>query len=380
MKIGIVTQSYYPRYGGVTENVHHTALELRERGHDVTIVTSRFRQGEAENAPGVVRIGYNIMVPFNGAFVDLAVGVRLKAQLRSLMRAYDFDVVHVHAPLVPTLPLLAVQAAECPIVGTFHMTGTHSRMLEWVSGMFHPIVRRLHARVAVSQTARDFTAHYFPGDYRVIPNGVDVERFHPAIPPIERWRDPDHENLLFVGRLDPRKGVQLLVDSMPEVVERTRGRARLLLVGDSYLRLKYQASIPGSMRKHIHFIGHVPSHELPRWYATGDVFVSPATGNESFGIVLLEAMAAGRAVVASDIPGYRSVVTPDVNGVTFPPGDRAALARTLARLVNDPEHRVLLGARGRARAQEFAWPRVTDRLEAVYREVVARRATLHSAA
>ena len=380
MKIGIVTQSYYPRYGGVTENVHHSALELRELGHDVTIVTSRFRQGEAENAPGVVRIGYNIMIPFNGAFVDLAVGMRLKAQLRSLMRAYEFDVVHVHAPLVPTLPLLAVQAAGCPIVGTFHTTGGPSRLLEWMRRPLTPIVNRLSARIAVSTTARDYAARYFPGDYRVIPNGVDVERFHPGVAPIERWRDPDRDNILFVGRLDPRKGVQLLLECMPEVVERTHGRARLLLVGDSYLRLKYMSSVPGAMRRHIHFIGHVPSHELPRWYATGDVFVSPATGNESFGIVLLEAMATGRAVVASDIPGYRSVVTPDVNGLMFAPGDRGALARTLARIVNDPERRVVLGARGRARALEFAWPRVAGRLEAVYREVRTGRATVHSAA
>jgi phosphatidyl-myo-inositol alpha-mannosyltransferase len=380
VKIGIVSQSYYPRYGGVTEHVHHTTLELRERGHDVTIVTSRFRQGEAENAPGVVRIGYNIMIPFNGAFVDLAVGMRLKAQLRSLMRAYEFDVVHVHAPLVPTLPLLAVQAAECPIVGTFHTTGGRSRLLEWMRGPLTPIVNRLGARIAVSNTAREFAARYFPGDYRVIPNGVDIDRFHPSVAPIARWRDRDHDNILFVGRLDPRKGVQLLLDAMPEVVERTRGRARLLLVGDSYLRLKYMSSVTGAMRRHIHFIGHVPSHELPHWYATGDVFVSPATGNESFGIVLLEAMATGRAVVASDIPGYRSVVTPDVNGLTFAPGDRGALARTLSRIVSDPERRIVLGAHGRARALEFAWPRVTDRLEAVYREVRAARATVHSAA
>jgi phosphatidyl-myo-inositol alpha-mannosyltransferase len=380
VKIGIVSQSYYPRYGGVTEHVHHLALELRERGHDVTIVTSRFRQGEAENAPGVVRIGYNIMIPFNGAFVDLAIGMRLKAQLRSLMRAYDFDVVHVHAPLVPTLPLLAVQAAQCPIVGTFHTTGGRSRLLEWMRVPLTPIVKRLSARVAVSETAREYAARYFPGPYHVIPNGVDVERFHPSVPPIARWRDKNYDNILFVGRLDPRKGVQLLIDAMPEVVERTRGRARLLLVGDSYLRLKYQSSVSAAMRRHIHFIGHVPSHELPSWYATGDVFVSPATANESFGIVLLEAMATGRAVVASDIPGYRTVVTPDVNGLTFPPGDRAALARTLSRIVSDPERRIVLGARGRTRALEFAWPRVTDRLEAVYREVRAARATVHSAA
>jgi phosphatidylinositol alpha-mannosyltransferase len=130
----------------------------------------------------------------------------------------------------------------------------------------------------------------------------------------------------------------------------------------------------------VHFLGHVPGSDLPRWYATGDVFVSPATGNESFGIVLLEAMASGRAVVASDIPGYRSVVIPDVNGVVFETGVPGALARALAGLVNDPERRAQLGTRGRTRAVEFAWPRVTDRIEALYREVLARRGAVHSAA
>lgn len=380
MRIGIVSQSYYPRYGGVTEHVHHTALELRRRGHDVTIITSRFREGEAMHAPGVVRIGYNVLVPFNGAFVDLAIGIRLKSQLRSIMREYDFDLLHTHAPLVPTLPLLAILAAECTQVGTFHTTGTPNRVFDWIKGWFEPVVARLDARIAVSNTARDFTARYFPGEYHVVPNGVDVERFHPSVPPFERWRDRDKVNLLFVGRLDPRKGVQLLLHAMPEVVERTHGRARLLIVGDSYLRPRYQASVPAALREHVVFLGHVPSSELPRWYATGDIFVSPASGNESFGIVLLEAMAAGRVVVASDIPGYRSVVIPDQNGVMFPAGDERALARALSRLVEDHERRVVLASRGRARALEFAWPRVTDRIEAVYREALARRGAVHSAA
>ena len=322
MRIGIVSQSYYPRYGGVTEHVHHSALELRRRGHEVTIITSRFRRGEAASAPGVERIGYNLLIPFNGAFVDLAVGIRLRSQLRALLRRHDFDIVHTHAPLVPTLPLIAVETAECPQVGTFHTTSGHSK----------------------------------------------------------QWRDPDRVNVLFVGRLDPRKGVQVLIDAMPEVIERTRGRARLLIVGDSYLRSRFEASVPTAARPHVHFLGHVPSHDLPRWYATGDVFVSPALGHESFGIVLAEAMAAGRAVVASDIPGYRTVVQPGVNGVVFPPGDVGALAGTIAALVDDPERRALLGQRGRARALDFAWPHVTDQIEAVYRRVLGRRSAVHSAA
>jgi phosphatidylinositol alpha-mannosyltransferase len=163
-------------------------------------------------------------------------------------------------------------------------------------------------------------------------------------------------------------------------VRQTDGRARLLIVGDSYLRAGYEASVPQAMRSHVHFLGHVPGRDLPRWYATGDVFVSPASGNESFGIVLIEAMAAGRPVVASDIPGYRSVVIPEVNGVMFKSGDRDALAATLVRLVRDADLRAQLSARGRTHATDFAWPRVTDRIEAVYREVLSRRGAVHSAA
>jgi phosphatidylinositol alpha-mannosyltransferase len=380
VRIGIVSQSYYPRYGGVTEHVHHTALELRRRGHDVTIITSRFRRGEATTAPGVERIGYNLLIPFNGAFVDLAIGIRLRSQLRDLLRRHDFDLVHTHAPLVPTLPLIAVETAECPQVGTFHTTSGPSRLIEAFRDGLEARMRRLDARIAVSETARDFVAQYFPGDYHVIPNGVDVERFHPGVEPIQRWREPGRVNLLFVGRLDPRKGVRVLLDAMPEVVELTQGRARLLIVGDSYLRSRFEASVPARLRPYVHFEGHVSSQDLPRWYATGDVFVSPALGHESFGIVLVEAMATGRAVVASDIPGYRSVVQPGVNGVVVPPGDTGALARALAALVDDPERRNALAQRGRARALEFAWPRVTDQIEAVYRQVLGRRAACHSAA
>ena len=170
---------------------------------------------------------------------------------------------------------------------------------------------------------------------------------------------------------------------MPEVIHRTEGRARLLVVGDSYLRPQIEAQVSDDARRHVHFLGHVPSADLPRWYATGDLFCSPATGNESFGIVLVEAMAAGRALVCSDIPGYRTVVTPGENAACFPPGDVRALERILAALVDDVARRGRLAEAGRTRALDFAWPRVVDRIEAVYHEAVGRhRAMLrgHSAA
>ncbi len=380
MKIGIVTQSYYPRYGGVTEHVHHTAVELRRRGHDVTIITSHFTRGEAHHAPGVERIGHNLLIPFNGAFVDLAVGLRLGHQLRRLLRAYDFDVLHTHAPLVPTLPLIAIRAASCAQVGTFHTTAGRSRLLEVARAWLTPVIEKLDARIAVSTTARDFVADYFPGEYTVIPNGVDVERFRPDVAPFPEWTRPDRVNVLFVGRLDPRKGVHHLIAAMPEVIERTRGGAQLLIVGNSYLRPRLEAAVAPAARSFVHFLGHAPSPDLPRWYATGDIFVSPASGNESFGIVLVEAMAGGRAVVASDIPGYRSVVSPGENAVVVPPGDVGALAEAIAALAADPARRQALGRKGRERALEFSWTRVTDQIEAVYRRVLQRRVAASSAA
>ena len=381
MRIGIVTQSYYPRYGGVTEHVHNTALELRRRGHEVTIITGRFRdRREAEPALGVERVGANVLVPFNQAFVDLTVGFGLRRRMRRLLRAGRFDFLHIHNPNTPTLPLLAIEESCCATVGTFHSTGGRSFLQDTFSEWLGRAVARLDTRIAVSRTAEASARLYYPGKYAIIPNGVDIDRFRPDLAPFEEWRDRDRVNLLFVGRLDPRKGLHHLLAAMPEVIARSAGRARLLIVGDSYLRLRFQARVPAALRGHVRFLGHVPSADLPRWYATGDIFVSPASGNESFGIVLLEAMAAGRPVVATDIPGYRSVIQPGENAEAIPPGDVASLARVLVRLIEDPARRAELARRGRARALEFAWPRVVDRIEAVYRETLERRTAVTSAA
>jgi phosphatidylinositol alpha-mannosyltransferase len=375
LRIAIVTQSYYPRYGGVTENVHHTAVELRRRGHDVTIVTARFHGDEAVPREGVERIGRNILIPSNGAFVDFTLGVTLRQRLRRLLERKSFDLVHVHCPVMPTLPVLAIQEARCARVGTFHTSGAiHAIHDVFARYLRKTVVDRLDLRIAVSVTAAESAAHYYPGDYCILPNGVDIERFSPAVAPLEDWHQPGVTTLLFVSRLDRRKGLPVLLAAMPALLASTTSRIRLLVIGDSALRPTYEKSVPAAVRPYIHFLGHVPSDELPRWYRTADLFVAPAIGQESFGIVLLEAMASGCAVIASDLPGFRSVLRPEKDSLVFAPGSVPELAERLLELVDDVDRRRQLAAAGRARAAEFAWPRITERLEGMYYEACGRSA------
>jgi len=372
MRLALVTQSYYPRFGGVTEHVAHSARELKARGHEVTIVTGRPPGHRGTDPEGVVRLGTSFMVPFQGAFVDLTLGPNLRRELKALWRGRPFDLVHVHQPLTPTLPLLTGETATAPVIGTFHAAGTQSRLFRMFRRPLTPHFERLAGRVAVSHAARRFADDHFPGDYRVIPNGVDVRRFHPDVPPRPELAD-GRLNVLFVGRLDPRKGLPVLLEAFP-TLRQSVPEARLIVVGDSFLRPWFERRLSARDRAHVVFAGSVPPAALPSYFASSHVCVSPATRNESFGIVLLEAMASGKALVASDIPGYRAVVEDGEDGMLVPPGDVGALARALAALLRDPARRLALAARGRAKAEAFGWPVVTDRLEAYYREVLAGHA------
>ena len=370
MRLALVSQSYYPRFGGVSEHVAHSASELRARGHEVTVVTGRPPGHRAPDPPDVVRLGTSILVPFQGAFVDLTIGPTLRRDLKALWQERTFDLVHVHQPLTPTLPLLTGETSSAPVVGTFHAAGADSRLFHLFRRPLDVHWRRLAGRIAVSPAARQFVDRYFPGEYRIIPNGVDVGRFHPDVPARPELVSDGRLNVLFVGRLDPRKGLPVLLDAFPRV-RKTVPEARLVVVGSSFLRGWLERRLPPRERAHVLFAGAVPAAELPTWYASAHVVVSPALKNESFGIVLLEAMAAGRPIVASDIPGYHAVIEREDNGVLVPPGDVRGLARALAALLRDPARRLALAARGRARAETFSWSAVAARLEAYYDEVRA---------
>jgi phosphatidylinositol alpha-mannosyltransferase len=366
LRIGIVTHAYYPHFGGVTENVAATRRQLARRGHRVIVITAGAPGAEKE--PGVIRIGGQILVPWNGATVNLTHGLALETRLAEIYRRERLDLLHIHCPLAPMLPLAALRAARGrPVLGMFHATARANLGY----ALFRPFLAHDFAHitvpVAVSEPARRFVAQYFPGRYRIVPNGVDLERFSPSVPPgIARDGIP---TILSMGRLDPRKGIEHLIDALP-LVARALGRVRLLVAGDGPRGRDLRAHAAAHARGLVEFLGSVKAADVPGLYAAADCLCAPAVRNESFGIVLLEAMASARPVVASDIAGYRQVVVPGETGLLAAPGDPGALARSLIDVLADPGRRRAMGDAGRQRARQYAWDQVTEQLLALYSEAL----------
>ncbi|MFH1502220.1 MAG: glycosyltransferase family 4 protein [Candidatus Eisenbacteria bacterium] len=369
MKIGIVTPTFHPYPGGVGEHVHHEYLELAKLGHDVRIVTSRFGPGESPVEPHVIRVGRSVQVPANGSMCPVAVRPRMRARLREIFESEAFDVLHVHEPLMPFLCLAAIDAAAVPVVGTFHASNDSALGYRMFESALAPRFRKLTRRIAVSEAARSSVAPYFGGTYDIVPNGVDLERFSLARP-LPKLQDGSY-NVLFVGRLEPRKGVKHLLRAMPEILRRVP-EARLTVVGAGPMSNHYRKYLADGCLDRVSFEGRVSGDVLPRYFATADVYCSPATGGESFGIVLLEAMAAGAAIVASEIPGYRDVVEHGKTGLLVGPRSPGALAGAVARLHGDPAlaRRLVEGAREAVR--RYAWEQVTAEILDVLLAAVSR--------
>jgi phosphatidylinositol alpha-mannosyltransferase len=254
-------------------------------------------------------------------------------------------------------------------VATFHAYAGFSPAMELGKRMLQGYAGRLHGRIAVSAAARHFVDRFFPGDYKVIPNGVDVGRFRRAVP-IARWQD-GIPNLLFVGRLEDRKGLPHLLKAF-RLLRKSGVECRLLVVGSGPQEREARRYVMTRGLQNVEFLGRVSDDEKAQLFRTADVFVSPATGRESFGIVLLEAMAAGAAIVCSDIHGYKGVVQRGRQGILTPPHDPKALCAGLTELLANPELRARMGASGEQRAEQFSWERVTAKVEEYYRFVIRR--------
>jgi phosphatidylinositol alpha-mannosyltransferase len=372
VKIGLVSPYVYPLPGGVTQHVRYLYENLRQRGHDVRILTSSHGLQRASEGD-VIRLGKGFSMPANGSVGTVTVSFRYISQVRAVLERERFDVLHFHEPFVPFLSLVLLRESQSVNVATFHAYGGWSPAYEFGSRALGAYAERLHGRIAVSAAARHFIDRYFPGDYKVIPNGVDVDRFRRAVP-IARWQDGTR-NILFVGRFEPRKGVLDLLKAY-RILRKTGCDCRLLLVGGGPQEREARRYVATRRLRGVEFLGRVTDDEKAQLYRTADVYVSPATGRESFGIVLLEAMAAGAPIVASDIHGYKGVVRRGREGLLVPPREPKQVAASVARLLRDPELAREMSEAGIRRAEEFSWPRVTAKVDDYYGFVIRRLAAM----
>jgi phosphatidyl-myo-inositol alpha-mannosyltransferase len=365
LRVALVCPYDWAKPGGVRAHVDSLAGYLRG-AHDVAV----FAPASAPVPPDVHRVGRPVGIPFNASVAPLAPAPTAARRLLRELRAYAPEIVHVHEPLVPVVALAAAAAGPRPVVGTFHAWSDRARLYRGVAPLGRRVAARLAARIAVSPAARSYAAAALglpEGAFALVPNGIDVARFA-ATEPIPELADRDRPLLLFVGRLERRKGLEVLVRAYLRL-RVSRPEVRLCVVGDGPERDRCQRLVPPSVRPDVLFVGAVAPDDLPRYHASADVFVAPALGGESFGIVLLEAMAAGLPVVASAIPGYRTVLRDGLQGRLVAPADVPALADALAVLCANGHLRAALAAQGRITAEEYDWTVVGARVAAVYRQV-----------
>jgi phosphatidyl-myo-inositol alpha-mannosyltransferase len=361
--------------GGVQTHVRHLARHLTQRGHDVRVLAAGPLDGASCGRTtdiDVELIGASIRVPFNGSIAPICLQARAIREVRRALDAFRPDIVHVHEPFVPAVSLAAVRWAPAPVVATFHAHCPPSLdgcLYSLAAQCLKSTVKRMAVRVGVSRAAAISAAVRLGDTVRVVPNGVDVETLAAANPA----RFGAGRTILFVGRLDRRKGFDVAVRAFARLCDRYEDLL-FVVAGTGPCRGDADAVSP-AVRRRIVMLGEVDDERLPSVYAAADVFVAPAVGCESFGLVLLEAMAAGAPIVASAIDGYREVVRADVDALLVRPRDEDALAGAISRVLDSPELAGRLACAARARARQFAWSVVVNTLERAYRSAARANAT-----
>ena len=369
MKIALVSPYDFAFPGGVTVHIEQLAQEFIRQGHETWIIAPSSQPANTLPVDRFVRLGVPVPVPAGGSVARLSLSPWLLRNVRELLERERFDVVHVHEPLTPLLPWLVLHSSKTINIGTFHAYHDQSRIYPWAAPSLRHWFRKLHGRIAVSPLAKMFVERHFPGDYRVIPNGIDLNRYQQDSQPFPEYLD-GKINVLFVGRMEKRKGLKYLLMAYSRLKWQFPN-LRLLVVGpgtpdkDSF-RVLGEHSL-----RDVEFVGGVSQDDLVRYYKTADIFCSPATGKESFGIVLLEAMASGTPIVASRLKGFQTVLEEGMQGLMAPPKDDVALADALRQMIQDPTMRSAMGAFGERRAYEFRWERVAGLVLDYYESVRA---------
>jgi phosphatidylinositol alpha-mannosyltransferase len=364
VKVGLVCPYTWDVPGGVQAHIHDLALALIGLGHDVSVITPA---DDEDALPAyITSTGRAVPVPYNGAVARMAFGPLSARRVRRWLREGDFDVVHVHEPTTPSLSLLATWSFDGPLVATFHTSVERSRTLAAAYPILQTALEKISGRIAVSEAARRTLVEHLGGDAVLIPNGVSVAAFA-GVEPFPGWPG-DGGALGFLGRFgEARKGLPVLLSAFESLVK-TRPHLRLLVAGpgDSEDIVR---GLPDDVRDRVVFLGQVSDADKARMLASVDVYVAPNTGGESFGIVLLEAMAVGTAVLASDLEAFRAVLEGGRTGRLFATGDSDDLAAKANALLGDPAARATLVSLGRVRARSYDWATVARDIVRVYETV-----------
>ena len=371
MKIALVSPYDFNFPGGVTHHIAALEKQFRRMGHDVRVIAPASKM-PSDFGDRFIPIGKPRPVPTSGSIARITLSLWLGGKIKAVLQREKFDIIHLHEPFMPMLCSAVLRFSNTPIVGTFHAAaGSPGYSFGWpvsaliIRGRLH----KLNARIAVSVAAARYTKKWVPGNYKIIPNGIDLDVFNSYVAPLPEYQD-GKLNLLFVGRLESRKGLSYLLKAYC-TIKKTLPDTRLIVVGPGKrLRGRYERFVQNNKIEDVVFAGRVSQEMLPRYYRTADIYCSPATGRESFGIVLLEAMAVGKPVVASNIEGYRCVVTNGIEGILVPPKNDKKLAQALMQLATDPELRRKMGENGRQKAQDYSWEKVACQILDCYHRVL----------
>jgi phosphatidylinositol alpha-mannosyltransferase len=370
MRAAIVSPYSWTVPGGVNSHILSLVEQLEARGHEVFVIApaGNLARSSMRMPERFVRAGRTFPVPSNGSIAHANAWPFMLQRMGRILDSQAFDLVHVHEPTIPAVGCSATMAAKLPVVGTFHAAGEASAYYERWRPLAERILKSITVRIAVSEAARECVTGHFPGDYRVIPNGIDVNIYADA-----RHGTRIRGRILFIGRPEPRKGLHILIKAFRGLRQRFPG-VSLCLVGPTHEELhavlsRSHRTDPEDCRS-VLAMGRLPLDAKIDQMRQAEILCAPSLGGESFGIVLTEALAAGLPVVASDIPGYRAVLAEGTVGVLVPPGDVHALENALFDTLGNGELRRNLSLRGAVRVERYAWTSVVSQVVAAYEEAL----------
>jgi phosphatidylinositol alpha-mannosyltransferase len=361
VRVGLVCPYDWSTPGGVRTHVNDLAVALQRLGHEVSVLAPC--ADESDLPDFVVSAGGAVSLSYNGSKAKIAFGPATVRRVRRWLRTGDFDVLHVHEPVSPSVSILSCWSARGPIVATWHSSMERSRALSAMYPIAQTALEKVSGRIAVSEAARQTLVEHMGGDAVLIPNGVDCSAYGHS-EPLPGWPG-EGGSLFFVGRIDePRKGLSVLLEALPEIARAHPG-VRLLVAGPGDVD-EFRAGLTAEIADRVEFLGLVSDEVKAQAFVSADIYVAPNTGGESFGIVLLEAMSSGTPVLASDLDAFRRVTDEGRAGASFANEDPADLARSAIALLSDPIERQRLRDEGFRRSREFDWVTVARRVVEVY--------------